>query len=258
MAVTVLLRKAAWSGPCGCPLPCPATCCHCCLIRLCAPATPAGKSYLAKAVATEADSTFFSVSSSDLVSKWLGESEKLVANLFAVRRQPLAACRSAPLPSCRPPSCSLPCATCVSGSFWRPLIVQYATHTRCFATMSWCDAFLMQLRVHFPWQVAREKAPSIIFIDEVDSLCSSRGDNESEAARRIKTQLMVEMQGVGHDSDARVLVLAATNLPYALDQAIRRRFDKRIYIPLPDAPARAHMFKARRAALAAAGIAVQN
>ena len=57
---------------------------------------------------------------------------------------------------------------------------------------------------------------------QVDSLCGSRGDGESEAARRIKTQLMVEMQGVGHSgSDARVLVLAATNLPYQLDNAIR-------------------------------------
>eukprot|EP00195_Chlamydomonas_chlamydogama_P002960 CAMPEP_0202920906 /NCGR_PEP_ID=MMETSP1392-20130828/77102_1 /ASSEMBLY_ACC=CAM_ASM_000868 /TAXON_ID=225041 /ORGANISM="Chlamydomonas chlamydogama, Strain SAG 11-48b" /LENGTH=434 /DNA_ID=CAMNT_0049614425 /DNA_START=1177 /DNA_END=2481 /DNA_ORIENTATION=- len=132
-----------------------------------------GKSYLAKAVATEADSTFFSISSQDLVSKWLGESEKLVSQLFSL---------------------------------------------------------------------ARENSPSIIFIDEVDSLCSARGDNESEAARRIKTQLMVEMQGVG-SNNSRVLVLAATNLPYNLDQAIRRRFDKRIYIPLPEEPARAQMFK---------------
>ncbi|KIY97783.1 Vacuolar protein sorting-associating protein 4B [Monoraphidium neglectum] len=77
----------------------------------------------------------------------------------------------------------------------------------------------------------------------VDSLCSARGDGESEAARRIKTQLMVEMQGVNSGGDARVLVLAATNLPYNLDNAIRRRFDKRIYIPLPEAHARAHMFK---------------
>jgi vacuolar protein-sorting-associated protein 4 len=53
---------------------------------------------------------------------------------------------------------------------------------------------------------------------------------------------MIEMNGVGTNNN-RVLVLAATNLPYSLDQAIRRRFDKRIYIPLPEQPARTHMFK---------------
>ena len=70
-----------------------------------------------------------------------------------------------------------------------------------------------------------------------------RGEgNESEASRCIKTEFLVQMQGVGHN-DQKVLVLTATNTPYSLDQAIRRRFDKRIYIPLPDLKAGQHMFK---------------
>ena len=60
---------------------------------------------------------------------------------------------------------------------------------------------------------------------QIDALCGSRGDGESEASRRIKTEFLVQMQGV-NTHDARVLVLGATNLPYALDQAIRRRFDR--------------------------------
>jgi len=132
-----------------------------------------GKSYLAKAVATEADATFFAVSSADLVSKWLGESEKQVKQLF---------------------------------------------------------------------EMSRENRPAIIFIDEIDSLCSSRNDNESESARRIKTEFLIQMNGVGNSMDG-VLVLAATNMPWVLDMGIRRRFEKRIYIGLPDPNARSKMFE---------------
>ena len=60
---------------------------------------------------------------------------------------------------------------------------------------------------------------------QIDALCSSRGDGESEASRRIKTEFLVQMQGV-NSNESRVLVLGATNLPYALDQAMRRRFDR--------------------------------
>ncbi|KAG1649388.1 Vacuolar protein sorting-associated protein 4B [Nymphon striatum] len=158
-----------------------------------------GKSFLAKAVATETNnSTFFSVSSSDMVSKWLGESEKLVKNLF---------------------------------------------------------------------ELARKLKPSIIFIDEIDSLCSSRSDNESESARRKQSFLsrckvsftnalniynlfsfrnvfsnIFLLLGVGNDTEG-ILVLGATNIPWVLDAAVRRRFEKRIYFPLPEEHARAIMFK---------------
>jgi len=120
------------------------------------------------------DSTFFSISSSDLVSKWQGESERLVRNLFEMARE--------------------------------------------------------------------AEGRSIIFIDEVDSLCGSRSEGESDSARRIKTEFLVQMDGVGK-STSDVLVLGATNVPWELDAAIRRRFEKRIYIPLPDKESRTYMLK---------------
>ena len=139
-----------------------------------------GKTMLARAVATESKSTFFSVSASSLTSKWHGESEKLVRALFAL---------------------------------------------------------------------AKAMAPSIIFVDEIDSLLSSRSSaNEGEASRRSKTEFLIQWSDLQRaaagreqsdkekkEGDAsRVLVLAATNLPWDIDDAARRRFVRRQYIPLPE------------------------
>ena len=126
-------------------------------------------------MATEADSTFFSVSSADLISKWQGESERLVRNLFEMARES---------PGNR----------------------------------------------------------AIIFIDEVDSLCGSRSEGESDSLRRVKTEFLVQMDGVGKE-EGQVLILGATNIPWELDAAIRRRFEKRVYIPLPEKEARTYMVK---------------
>ena len=92
------------------------------------------------------------------------------------------------------------------------------------------------------FNMARENKPSIIFIDEVDALCGPRGEGESEASRRIKTELLVQMDGVGRDSTG-VLILGATNLPWQLDAAIRRRFQRRVHISLPDLAGRMRMFE---------------
>lgn len=92
------------------------------------------------------------------------------------------------------------------------------------------------------FDLARQNKPAVIFIDEVDSMVSSRSDNENEATRRIKTEFLVQMDGVGKDDEG-VLVLGATNVPWDIDPAARRRFQRKIYIPLPDEPARLVMFK---------------
>ncbi|NIG60698.1 vacuolar protein sorting-associated protein 4B [Pontoporia blainvillei] len=114
--------------------------------------------------------------------------------------------------------------------------------TRCPPSFEKLKPLFIFRQVKYLFQLARENKPSIIFIDEIDSLCGSRSENESEAARRIKTEFLVQMQGVGVDNDG-ILVLGATNIPWVLDSAIRRRFEKRIYIPLPEGHARAAMFK---------------
>ncbi|XP_058116888.1 spastin isoform X2 [Anopheles coustani] len=83
--------------------------------------------------------------------------------------------------------------------------------------------------------VARELQPSIIFIDEVDSVLSERSSNEHEATRRLKTEFLVQFDGLPANSEAdRIVVMAATNRPQELDEAALRRFPKRVYVTLPD------------------------
>ena len=134
-----------------------------------------GKTLLAKAAATECKATFFSASSADILSKWLGESEKLISSLF---------------------------------------------------------------------KVARLKAPSLIFMDEIDSVATKRGEGaESGGERRVKTQLLSEIQGLKSTHDKPLLVLGATNRPWDIDNAMLSRFEKRVHVPLPDLKARAGIFR---------------
>lgn len=107
--------------------------------------------------------------------------------------------------------------------------------------------------VRILFEMARYLSPTTLFFDEIDSLAGKRGgSSEHEASRRVLTELLVQIDGVSTTSSKQqqqqqpqktVIVLAATNLPWELDEALRRRLEKRIYIPLPSAEGRVALFK---------------
>lgn len=82
---------------------------------------------------------------------------------------------------------------------------------------------------------ARVHQPSVIFLDEIDSILKKRSDTEHESSRRLKTEFLIQFEGTNTiQENDRVLLVGATNLPQELDDAARRRFTKRLYIPLPE------------------------
>lgn len=93
------------------------------------------------------------------------------------------------------------------------------------------------------FQVARQRQPSFVFIDEVDSILGARSESEHEASRRLKTEFMAQFDGAGGKSDDKVYVMAASNRPQDLDDAVRRRLDRRIYVPLPNSEGRKEFFR---------------
>lgn len=107
--------------------------------------------------------------------------------------------------------------------------------------------------VRLLFEMARFYAPSTIFIDEVDSIGTKRGEGDNEASRRVMAEMLVQMDGVSSVNENEelsqeelkkkiVMVLGATNHPWDLDDALRRRFEKRVHIPLPNSLGRLEMF----------------
>ena len=91
--------------------------------------------------------------------------------------------------------------------------------------------------------IAAERQPSAVFIDELDSILGARSTEEHEASRRLKTEFLVQFDGVGTRQEDRIVVIGATNRPFDLDEAVLRRFSARIFLPLPNIEARKEMIK---------------
>lgn len=95
------------------------------------------------------------------------------------------------------------------------------------------------------FDAARAEPAAVIFIDEIESLVPRRTDQQSSVMTRVVPQILMELEGVSGRAKNPLLFLAATNEPDSLDPAVLRpgRFDEKVYIPLPDAPARFKMLE---------------
>jgi len=91
------------------------------------------------------------------------------------------------------------------------------------------------------FQEAQEKQPAILFFDDIDYLFSTHQDHSSEAIRRVKTEFLIQYENLPKDTN--VFVIGAGNRPWDLDLAVRKRFDRRIYIKLPDSNTRELLLK---------------
>ncbi|KRX00955.1 P-loop containing nucleoside triphosphate hydrolase [Pseudocohnilembus persalinus] len=100
--------------------------------------------------------------------------------------------------------------------------------------------------VRILFEMARFYAPTTIFFDEVDSIGGQRTEGQNEASRRVMAEMLVQMDGCGGSGEEEqkktVMVLAATNHPWDIDNALRRRLEKRILIPLPTENGRKELF----------------
>ncbi|RLC62526.1 MAG: ATP-binding protein [Chloroflexi bacterium] len=134
-----------------------------------------GKTLLAAATSNGLEATFFNVSLSGILSKYFGESSKLISALYSE---------------------------------------------------------------------ARRLAPSVVYIDEIEALSTQRSGDETGAERRVTSSLLTELDGIVGKSDSRyVLTIGSTNLPWLLDKAILSRFEKKIFVPLPDEKARQNILR---------------
>ena len=80
------------------------------------------------------------------------------------------------------------------------------------------------------FQLAYEMQPSVVFIDEIESILSKRKEDENDAMKRLKTEFLIQFDGVGSSEENRVLIIGATNRPFDLDPAVIRRLPKRVYV----------------------------